>query len=298
MRRNGHTPVLLKEVLEYLDVQREGVYVDCTLGLGGHALEILKRNPKASLVGFDVDEKSLLKAKERLLSFSDRISLYHSDFRYLPDLNIDFSKIRGILMDLGLSSFQLDSAERGFSYLQDGPLDMRMDLRNKITASRIINRYSEHKLAQVFREYAELRQAKKLANTIASRRKTEKLETTQKLFRLVEDVCHWRPQKGKTHPAARVFQALRIEVNQELKDLPHFLERAILLCPEKTRFIVISFHSLEDRIIKRVFARMAVYNDHPASLKILTKKPVVPSIEEIESNFRARSAKLRAAERI
>jgi len=298
MSRYGHIPVLLKDVLEFLEVQREGVYIDCTLGLGGHSLEILQINPKAHVIGFDIDEKSLILAKERLQPFADRLSLYHSDFRYIPDLNINFSEIRGILIDLGMSSFQLDSPERGFSYLHDGPLDMRMDQRNKITASKVINKYSEPKLAHIFRDYGELRQAKRLAHEIVSRRKRDKIETTQHLFRVIEDVCRWRAQKGKSHPAARVFQAIRIEVNQELKNLSSFLERIILKSPKIARILVISFHSLEDRMVKQTFARLAVQNDHPATIKILTKKPITASEEEIASNFRARSAKLRAAERI
>lgn len=298
MSGNGHTPVLLKDVLEFLDVHREGVYIDCTLGLGGHSLEILQTNPKAHVIGFDIDEKSLILAKERLQPFADRLSLYHSDYRYIPDLNIDFSEIKGILIDLGMSSFQLDSPERGFSYLHDGPLDMRMDQRNNFTASKVINKYSEPKLAQVFRDYGELRQAKRLAHEIVSRRKRDKIETTHQLFQVIEDVCRWRPQKGKSHPASRVFQAIRIEVNQELKNLSSFLERIILKSPKIARILVISFHSLEDRIVKQTFVRLAVQNDHPASIRILTKKPITASEEEIVSNFRARSAKLRAAERI
>ncbi len=298
MSGNGHIPVLLKDVLEFLDVHREGVYIDCTLGLGGHSLKILQTNPKAHVIGFDIDEKSLILAKERLQPFADRLSLYHSDYRYIPDLNIDFSEIKGILIDLGMSSFQLDSPERGFSYLHDGPLDMRMDQRNNFTASKVINKYSEPKLAQVFRDYGELRQAKRLAHEIVSRRKRDKIETTHQLFQVIEDVCRWRPQKGKSHPASRVFQAIRIEVNQELKNLSSFLERIILKSPKIARILVISFHSLEDRIVKQTFVRLAVQNDHPASIRILTKKPITASEEEIVSNFRARSAKLRAAERI
>lgn len=298
MNGNGHIPVLLGEVMDFLDVDRTGVYVDCTIGLGGHAVEILKRNPKANLIGFDIDEKSLLVTKERLEPYADRLELYHSDFRYLPDLNMNFSQIRGILLDLGISSFQLDSAERGFSYNKEGPLDMRMDLLNKITASKIIHKYSENKLAQIFREYGELRQAKKLAREIASRRKVKKIESTTQLLETIEDVCRWRPQKGKSHPAARIFQALRIEVNQELKNLSGFLERIAQKIQKQTRIIAISFHSLEDRIIKHSFSHLAASNDSPPALKILTKKPVIPSEKEITQNFRARSAKLRAAERI
>ncbi len=298
MNGNGHVPVLLKEVLDFLHVTRPGVYVDCTLGLGGHALEIIKKNPRASLIGFDIDEMSLLKAKEKLEAYANRVKLYHSDFRYLPDLKVDFSHVRAILLDLGISSFQLDNPERGFSFSREGPLDMRMDLRNKITASKIVNHFSEHKLSQVFEEYGELRQAKRLAREIVSRRKVQKIETTTQLCRIVEEICHWRPQKGKIHPAAKVFQAVRIEVNQELKSLSGFLERIAQKMPKKARIAAISFHSLEDRIIKHTFARLAASPDYPPLLKILTKKPVVPSEGEIILNSRARSAKLRVAERI
>jgi 16S rRNA (cytosine1402-N4)-methyltransferase len=298
MNGNGHIPVLKKEVLDYLEINREGIYIDCTLGLGGHALEILKRNPQATLFGFDIDEKSLMVAKKALEPYSERVRLFHSDFRYLPDLRIEFRKVRGILMDLGLSSFQLDSPQRGFSHSLEGPLDMRMDFRNKITAFTIIHKYSEHKLAQMFREYGELRQAKRLAHQIVSRRKTKKIETTTELRCLVEEICRWRPQKGKIHPAAKVFQAIRIEVNQELKSLSGFLERIARKIPEESRIAAISFHSLEDRIIKHTFADLALHNDYRPLLKILTKKPVIPSEEEINLNFRARSAKLRVAEKI
>ncbi len=298
MNGNGHIPVLLDEVLEYLDINRKGIYIDCTIGLGGHAYEIVKKNPNASLIGFDLDEKSLLKAREKLQPFSDRVELYHSDFRYIPDIKIDFSQIRGVLLDLGISSFQLDSPERGFSYSREGPLDMRMDLRNKMTAHKILNKYSEHKLSQIFHEYGELRQARRLAREIVSRRKTTKFETTTQLCRTVEEICRWRPQKGKIHPAAKVFQAIRIEVNQELNSLSGFLERMAHSIPKKAHIAAISFHSLEDRIIKHTFAGLAVSTDSNPVLKILTKKPVVPSEEEVKANFRARSAKLRAAERI
>lgn len=298
MNGNVHIPVLVEEVMDYLDVKRKGIYVDCTLGLGGHAVEILKRNPDACLIGFDIDEKSLLKAKEKLEPYADRVELYHSDFRYLPDLNIDFSSIIGILLDLGISSFQLGSPERGFSFNQEGPLDMRMDLRNKVTASKIVNKYSEYRLVQIFKEYGELKQAKRLAREIVSRRKTKKIETTTQLRRLVEEICRWRPQKGKIHPAAKLFQAIRIELNQELKSLSSFLERISRKIPKKAHIIAISFHSLEDRIIKHTFAYLAASNDSPPSLKILTKKPVIPSDKEVAINFRARSAKLRAVEKI
>ncbi|MGB6339033.1 MAG: 16S rRNA (cytosine(1402)-N(4))-methyltransferase RsmH, partial [Candidatus Aminicenantaceae bacterium] len=195
MRSSLHVPVLLEETMDFLGVNREGIYVDCTIGLGGHALELLEQNPKAKLIGFDLDEQSLLQTKERLKPYADRVELYHSNFRYLPDLELDFAKVRGILLDLGLSSYHLDSPERGFSYNKQGPLDMRMDLRNKTTAAKLVNKSSESRLAQIFFEFGELRQARRLAKEIVSRRKVKKFETTTELLSIVEDVCRWRPQR-------------------------------------------------------------------------------------------------------
>lgn len=295
MSKQAHIPVLLEEVISYLDIQRKGIYLDCTIGPGGHSAEILRRSKEAQIIGFDIDEKSLMKAKENLEDFADRATLYHSDFRYIPELKIDFSSVRGILLDLGLSSFQLDDPQRGFSYQKKGPLDMRMDLRNKTTASKIINKSSEKKLAQIFRELGELKQAKILAKEIYARRKEEKIKTTKQLLKLTEDVCRWRPQKGKTHPAARVFQALRIEVNQELKNLDNFLIKIFKLTPKNTRTVVISFHSLEDRIVKHTMKKYASSKLDPPLITILTKKPVTPTKKEVEANFRSRSAKLRAS---
>jgi 16S rRNA (cytosine1402-N4)-methyltransferase len=245
-----------------------------------------------------MDESALLKAEENLKGFSDRIELYHSDFRNIPDLDLDFAQVRGMIFDLGISSYQLDSPERGFSYSQEGPLDMRMDRRSRITAAKIINKYSEPRLAQIFYDYGELRQSRKLAAAIVSRRKLQKIETTTQLFRIVEEVCHWRPQRGKTHPAARVFQALRIEVNEELAELDAFIERTAGKLQAGARIVGISFHSLEDRIIKHTFARLASGQEKEPLIKILTKKPVRPTEEEVSVNFRSRSAKLRAAERV
>ncbi len=294
----AHIPVLLEETLHYLDVKREGTYIDCTIGTAGHASEILKRNPKAKLIGFDLDEQSLLTAKDVLLPFAGRVELYHSDFRYLTELDIDLSKVRGLLIDLGISSFQLDAAERGFSHSLDGPLDMRMDLRNKLTAARILDKYSEPKLAQIFQDYGELKPSSKLAKAIASIRRSQKIESTTQLRLIVEDVCRWRPQPGKIHPAAKVFQALRIEVNQELQGLEGFLEQTARRLPPGARIVAISFHSLEDRIIKHTFLRLARPDAGPGILKVLTKKPVTASTAETARNSRSRSAKLRAAEKV
>lgn len=295
----GHIPVLLEEVLQHLNIEREGIYIDCTLGLGGHASALLQRNPGAELIGLDRDERSLQVARERLRDFADRIQIFHSDFRFLPELEVDFSRVKGVLVDLGISSFQLDDPERGFSFNQEGPLDMRMDQRAKTTAARILEKYSEPHLAQVFFEYGELRQSRKLARAIVSKRKIRKFESTTQLFQIVEDVCHWRAQKGKSHPAARVFQALRIEINQELQDLGDFLREIADRLPAGGRIAFISFHSLEDRIVKHTLTDLASDGEgRSPTLKILTKKPVTPSAPEVEANFRSRSAKLRAAEKL
>lgn len=298
MNGTSHIPVLVEEVMDYLDIKREGVYVDCTIGLGGHASEILKRNPKSRVIGFDIDEKALKKVRDRLQPFAERVELYQADFRDIPELPIDFASVKGILLDLGLSSFQLDSPERGFSFNLEGPLDMRMDQRNKVSASKIIHDYSERKLAEIFRNYGELRQSRFLAKEIVSRRKINRIDRTTQLRRLVEEVCRWRPQKGKIHPAAKVFQALRIEVNQELKGLSDFIERTAGKISKGARILAISFHSLEDRIVKHTFVRLASTDRNHPLLRILTRKPVIPTEREIAENSRARSAKLRAAERV
>jgi len=298
MTETGHLPVLPAEVIEFLDAGREGVYVDCTLGLAGHALALLGKNPRARLVGLDSDGESLEVARERLKPFAKRVTLYQADFKDLASLDIPFKKVRGVLVDLGISSFQLDSPERGFSYMHEGPLDMRVDRRLKTTAAKILRTYPEQKLADVFANYGELSQTRRLAREIAHLRKLGRLETTGDLRVLVERIYQWRPQKGRIHPAAKAFQALRIEVNQELEGLAGFIEGTVRLSAKGTRFVIISFHSLEDRIVKRAFHALACPEDGAPLLTVLTKKPVMASEAEVAGNSRARSAKLRAAERV
>lgn len=298
MTEKGHRPVLLEEALEFLEAGRDGVYVDGTLGLAGHALAILERNPRARLVGLDHDERSLREAAERLKPFASRVKLFQTDFKGLDSLGIDFREVRGILLDLGISSFQLDSPERGFSFSQEGPLDMRMDQRSRTTAAKILHTYPEVRLAELFAAYGELGQTRRLAREIVHLRKLGRLETTDDLRNLVEKIYNWRPQKGRIHPAAKAFQALRIEVNQELEGLGDFLERTVRSSRPGTRFVVISFHSLEDRIVKHAFAGLAAHGDGPPLLAVLTKKPVTPGADEVAVNSRSRSSKLRAAERL
>jgi len=292
-----HIPVLLEESLRWLAAERPGIYVDCTLGLGGHAVEILRRNPAAEIVAMDLDEQAIRLAQERLAPFEDRVTLYHSDFRNLPELEMDFKRVRGVLVDMGMSSFQLDTPGRGFSHSLDGPLDMRLDLRNRMTAARILEKASESQLARIFREYGELKQAGKLAAAIAHARRNRPLETTSELRYIVERVCRWIPQRGKVHPAAKVFQALRIEVNRELEDLDVFLENTLGCLPPGARLVVITFHSLEDRIVKHTFVRLARPETGEPTIVLLTRKPETPTEEETARNPRSRSAKLRAVER-
>ncbi len=297
MKEKAHCPVLLEETLSFLKADREGTYIDCTLGLAGHAAAILERNPHSSLIGLDRDERSLLEAREVLKTYAERVQLFQSDFKLLPGFSLDWNRVRGVLVDLGISSFQLDSADRGFSYSREGPLDMRTDGRSKITAERILHGYSEQKLANLFEAYGELSRTRKLAREIVNQRKLGLVKTTTDLREIVERVYSWRPQKGKTHPAAKVFQALRIEVNQELEGLGEFLAEIVRTAAPKTRLVVISFHSLEDRIVKHTFSDLSAGDGSPL-LRILTKKPVSAGDDEIAANSRARSAKLRAAERI
>ncbi len=298
MTEKGHLPVLPTQVLEFIGAGRDGTYVDCTLGLAGHARAILESNPRARLVGLDRDALSLEVARERLRPYAGRVKLYHADFKELPGLDIPFDRVRGVLADLGLSSFQLDSAERGFSFTHEGPLDMRMDLRSKTTAAKILHTYPEPKLAELFAGYGELSQTRRLAREIVHLRKLGRLETTSDLRLLVERIYQWRPQRGRIHPAAKAFQALRIEVNRELEGLGEFIEAAVRRAAPGTRFVLISFHSLEDRIVKRAFHALSSPEQGAPLLEVLTRKPVMADEAEVAANSRARSAKLRAAERI
>ena len=298
MTEKGHLPVLPTQVLEFIDAGRDGTYVDCTLGLAGHALSILERNPRARLIGLDRDALSLEVARERLLPYARRVTLFHADFKDLDALDIPFDKVRGVLVDLGISSFQLDSPERGFSFTHEGPLDMRMDLRTKTTAAKVLHTYPEPKLADMFARYGELSQTRRLAREIAHLRKLGRLESTSDLRVLVERIYQWRPQKGRIHPAAKAFQALRIEVNHELEGLGEFIEATVRRAATGTRFVAISFHSLEDRIVKRAFHGLASPAEGAPRLAVLTKKPVMADEAELAANSRARSAKLRAAERL
>ena len=291
-----HTPVLTTEVINYLNIEKNKTYVDCTLGNGGHSLEILKiLNGTGKLIGLDKDKECIEIAKGRLKEFKNcYIYSYSANFldlkKYLNELNIQ--KITGgIVLDLGTNSGQLENPERGFSFKSEGPLDMRMDNTHGLTAHQVVNNYNESKLADIIYKYGEERYSRKIARSITSyKTKYGPIQTTKQLANIILN-CYPKNKFYKIHPATRTFQAIRIEVNNELENLENFLRISGELLEVKSRLTVISFHSLEDRIVKN-------FLKNNGKFRVLTKKPVTPSCEEVKNNPRSRSAKLRAAERI
>ncbi len=306
-----HIPVLKNEVLECLDIKNDGVYVDGTLGGAGHSFCIMERLAKnGTLIGIDRDQDALSAAKEKLKDYTNVIYVNnnHENIKeILEKLNID--KVDGILLDLGVSSYQLDEASRGFSYMHDAPLDMRMNREDKLTAHFVVNKYSEESLARIFFEYGEEKYSKRIAKAIISRRAEKEIKTT---FELVECIKEAMPKSAlyeKQHPAKRVFQAIRIEVNGELINLAKAVKDAAYALKPGGRLCIITFHSLEDRIVKNTFEELEGRCTCPKELpkcvcnkvsygKIITKKPIVATEEELEINPRSRSAKLRVFERV
>jgi len=311
---NLHFSVLSKEVEQLLDVGSDDFVVDCTLGYGGHSLDILeKMTGKGKLIAFDQDERNLKLAKERLKDFDEKIVYINDNFRYLKTRinGLGIEKVDKFLFDLGLSSMHVDDPLRGFSFLNDGPLDMRFNVNDEKTAFDVINSYSEQNLFEIFRDYGEERFAYKYARMIVSQRNVKKFETTKELADFIEMHAPWpknSSKKSKKHPATQVFQAIRIEVNDELNALKDALKDAFELLSVSGRIVVITFHSLEDRIVKQFFKNLAfpkaegdesVYSNFSnPKVNLLTKKPIIPSEEEILINPRSRSAKLRAIEKI
>jgi 16S rRNA (cytosine1402-N4)-methyltransferase len=305
-----HVPVLLNETIEALDVKKNGIYVDCTMGGGGHSSEILKKlGDGGRLIGIDQDIDALEASKKRLFQY-DNVTYVHDNFYNIKDIldRLDVEKVDGILMDLGVSSYQIDSAERGFSYMKDAPLDMRMDRERELSAYDIVNKYREEDIEKIIKNYGEDRFARRIAKAIEKSRNDSPIETT---FELVEIIKRAVPMKFQRegHPAKRTFQAIRIEVNSELK----ILDRAVCDSVERLnpggRIGVITFHSLEDRKIKTKFKELekpcTCPPDFPVCVcgklpvvKILSRKPIEPNAEEKENNPRSRSAKLRVAEKI
>ena len=305
----NHKSVMLREVSDALDVKPDGIYLDCTLGGGGHAKAIAKQlDGRGMIVGLDQDEDAIEAATENLSGLSCEIKIVHENFsrleKILNDLGVE--KIDGVLFDLGVSSHQIDTAARGFSYMKDSPLDMRMDRQKNFTARDVINRYDEDALIKIFREYGEEKFSKRIAAAICKARKISPIETTGELARLIEQTVPRTKNGG--HPAKRIFQAIRIEVNDELKILEGAIKNAVDRLKCGGRIAIITFHSLEDRIVKETFRTLAqgcicpknfpvCVCNHKPEIKILGKAKT-PTAEEIESNSRASSAKLRVAEKI
>jgi 16S rRNA (cytosine1402-N4)-methyltransferase len=287
----GHVPVLLEETLELLAVRPGGLWVDGTLGLGGHAEAVLRATaPDGRLLGLDRDEEALERARERLVPFGARVRLEHADYRELP-ARLGDERASGILLDLGVSSLQLDDAERGFSFQREGPLDMRMDRSARGTAAEIVNRMREGELADLIHEYGEEPFSRRIARAIARARQTEAIETTTRLAEIVRRAAPKSRRPG-FHPATRTFQALRIRVNRELDGLGEAIERAAACLRSGGRLVVIAFHSLEDRAVKQAFRSLA-----GRGFALLTRKPLRPGDAELRRNPRARSARLRALRR-
>ncbi len=306
----SHKSVLLDETIESLNIKEDGIYVDGTLGGGGHSYEILKRlGPKGRLIGIDQDEDAIKAASERLKEFEDKLTIVKSNYcnikQVLEDLNIE--KVDGILLDIGVSSYQLDNLERGFSYKSDAPLDMRMDKSASLSAKEVINEYDETELFKVIKNYGEEKFAKNIAKHIVLARKEKTIETTGELIEIIKASIPAKLQTGG-HPAKRTFQAIRIEVNKELEVLENTIDTMIDFLKDGGRLSIITFHSLEDRIVKNKFRDnedpCTCPKDFPICVcgkkskgKVITRKPIVPSDTEIAENKRAKSSKLRVFER-
>lgn len=292
-----HKPVMLNEVLQYLKPAEGMVVVDGTMGLGGHAAQILPYlGSSGRYIGIDQDQSSLETAKINLQHFETPITFIHENFRYVDRVleELGVKNIDGMIFDLGLSSFQLDNPERGFSLRSDGPLDMRLDQNNPVCAYDLINSLSEKELINVLQNYGEERWSKMIARRLVNERNKNPLETTKQLRQLIMRAMPSGRARQKIHPATRTFQALRIAVNRELEALEEVIPKIIPYLKTGGRLLIISFHSLEDRIVKNMFKDFL----KEEKLEILTKKPIVPTDQEIEENPRSRSAKLRVAEKI
>ncbi len=306
-----HVSVLLEETVNGLNIKPDGIYVDGTLGGGGHACEVCRRlGDKGSFIGIDQDEAAIEAAGIRLSSFGEKVTIVRSNYcdmkLQLRALGID--KVDGIMLDLGVSSYQLDTAERGFSYTKDAPLDMRMDRRQELTAKDIVNTYSEQELYRIIRDYGEDRFAKNIAKHIVIERKKSPVETTGELIEIIKKAIPMKFQKMPGHPAKRTFQAIRIELNRELEVLEESLDDMIEMLNPGGRLCIITFHSLEDRIVKNAFKK----NENPCTCprefpvcvcgkvskgRIVTRKPILPSEDELMGNSRSKSAKLRIFEK-
>ena len=307
-----HIPVLAREVTSFLKPRPTGVYVDGTVGLGGHATEILEASaPSGQLIGIDLDLEALGIAEEKLCGYRERCTLVQGNFANLYELLAaqSVTQVDGILLDLGVSSLQLGTSSRGFGFSQAGELDMRMDREQSLSATEVINDYCEDALSDIFARFGEERWSKRIAHQISRVRKIQRITSTLQLADIVQEAIPKRIHRGRIHPATKVFQALRIHVNDELRNLDTGLDAAVVSMKPGARICVISFHSLEDRIVKQRFRALSrlcicpprmprcVCQQVP-SLEIVTKRPITPTSEEVQRNPRSRSAKLRVAVKI
>lgn len=308
----AHVPVMLGECLDGLKIKADGVYVDGTVGGGGHSSEIVKRlSDKGRLICFDKDEDALKASGARLANFKDRVTFVHDDYKNMPErLNeMGVGKVDGILLDLGVSSYQLDNAERGFSYMKDAPLDMRMDRSQRVSAFEVVNTYGEDEIAKILFDYGEERLARAIARKIVNRRSEKPIETTLELAKIVEDSYPAKTRWKYGHPAKRTFQAIRIEVNGELSSLGEAITAMARRLEKGGRMAVITFHSLEDRIVKAAFKELSLACTCPPDfpvcvcgkvqeVELVNKKPIVASEKELDENPRSQSAKLRIVEKL
>jgi 16S rRNA (cytosine1402-N4)-methyltransferase len=304
-QQTKHIPVLVEEVMVLLRCEPGRTYIDATLGGGGHALEILRRTaPDGVVIGLDWDEEAISKARKTLMPFGERVKIFHENFIHLGDIlnEVKVEQVDGILLDLGLSSLQLEKEERGFSFRGEGPLDMRMDQQRDRTAADLVNHLSEKELEETLFKYGEERWAKQIAKAILQERARGPIETTQALRKIVHHAIPKRFYPRKIDPATKTFQALRIYVNDELDHLKRILETGWKFLRKGGRMCIISFHSLEDRMVKETFRELEKGGVDGSSsrtvMRVLTKKPIRPSEEERKKNPRSRSAKLRCAERV
>lgn len=306
-----HKSVLLEETIEGLNVKPDGIYVDGTLGGAGHAVEVCSRlSAKGRFIGIDQDQDAIIAASERLAAYEDRVTIIRSNYCYMVNelRNLGIHQVDGILLDLGVSSYQLDNEERGFTYRVDAPLDMRMDQRQTRTAADIINGYEEKELYRIIRDYGEDKFAKNIAKHIVAARQEKPIQTTGELTEIIRRAIPMKIQAAGGHPAKRTFQAVRIELNRELDVLRESLDGMIGMLGDGGRICIITFHSLEDRIVKTIFRKnenpCTCPSDFPVCVcgrksmgKVITKKPILPGAAELEDNSRSKSAKLRIFER-
>lgn len=307
----SHQPVLFRETIEQLNLKPHGIYVDCTLGAAGHSVGMLVAEPTIRLIGIDLDPHALQRAAYRLTAYADQVTLVNDNFRNLKKIlfELDIRAVDGVLMDIGVSSPQLDSAERGFSYQHDAPLDMRMDPSQPLHAQTIVNTYSGQQLTEIIKDYGEERWAARISKFIVRERKKAPLETTGQLVSIIKKAIPARSRATGPHPARRTFQALRIAVNDELNALQSGLEQALAVLDSGGRLAVVTFHSLEDRIVKNYYQGLLGKCTCPPDLpvcvcgqkpiaRLVNSKPILPSREELKNNPRARSAKLRVVEKL